>query len=128
MKILASSYLDTIANMVVQFLTDPDIMTEKLYNQICKCLDINYHNTSTYALQVAEVQDINALDNDPKHAGWYIMLQGTRCGVNFFVNNEMEITRKPLPSKCRVVKSYSLYNNMKFYEGFWRDNFSQEVY
>lgn len=112
---------DTIADMVKEFLIDDEIMTEKVRDQIKKALSINSHLTSCYSLQVEEVQDI--LGNTSKTSGWYIILSGTRCGVKFFINNDMEITRKPNKDKCRVVHSYSLYNRIEFCEGFWLENF-----
>lgn len=110
---------DIVAEMVRDFLTDKEIMTEKKRAQITKALEINEHLTSTYALQVEEVQDI--LGKDSKTSGWYIILEGTRSRVTVFINNEMEITRKPRNSK--TVKSYYYYNDNMFHEGFWTENF-----
>lgn len=115
----------TIRNQIADFtqsiLTDNEIMTEKLTEQIKKALDINNHLTTCYSLQVAEVQDIKGKDS--KTSGWYFILSGTRCGVKFFLNNDMEITRKPNKNTCRVVNSYSLYNHNAFSESFWIKNF-----
>lgn len=83
--------------------------------QIRKALKINKHLTSTYALQVREVQDIHG--DSTKRSGWYVMLEGTRCGVNFFINNDFEITRKP--RGARIAHRYSLYNDNTFSESFW---------
>lgn len=110
-----------VAEMVEGFLTDDEIMTKKTKQQIKKALEINAHLTSCYSLQVAEVQDI--LGKDSKTSGWYIILGGTRCGVKFFVNNDLEITRKPNKDKVEVKQSYSLYNDNHFWEGFWTKNF-----
>ena len=112
---------NTLAEMVKGFLLDNEIMTEKVRSQIQKALEINNHLTSCYSLQVAEVQDIHG--NNCKDSGWYINLSGTRCGVKFFVNNDMEITRKPNKNKCEVVKTYSLYNHIEFSECFWSKYF-----
>ena len=110
-----------IADMVKGFLTDSEIMTDKVRSQIKKALCINSHLTGCYSLQVEEVQDI--LGRDSKTSGWYIILSGTRCGVRFFVNNDMEITRKPNKNTAEVKHTYSLYNHGNFFEGFWTNNF-----
>lgn len=110
-----------LAEMVEGFLTDEEIMTEKVREQIKKALEINAHLTSCYSLQVSEVQDIHGKDS--KTSGWYIILQGTRCGLKFFVNNDMEIVRKPNKNTVRVVNKYSLFNDNRFFEGFWCKNF-----
>ena len=110
-----------LAEMVKGFLTDNEIMTDKVKAQIEKALNINCHLTSCYSLQVAEVQDI--LGKDSKTSGWYIVLEGTRCGVKFFVNNNMEIVRKPNKNTVEVKHTYSLYNHDNFHEGFWMKNF-----
>ena len=110
-----------IANLTEQVLTDNEIMTEKVREQIKKALNINSHLTSCYSLQVAEVQDIKGKDS--RTSGWYFILEGTRCGVKFFLNNEMEIVRKPNKNTCEVKATYSLYNDNKFHEGFWMNNF-----
>lgn len=112
---------DTIADMTRSILADKEIMTEKVRNQIRKALEINCHLTSTYALQVEEVLDIKG--HDSKTSGWYFILTGTRCGVNFFLNNEMEIVRKPDKRHCEVKYRYGLYNHRYFDESFWGDNF-----
>ena len=110
-----------IAEMVRGFLTDSEIMTEKVRQQIKKACERNAYLTSCYHLQVAEVQDI--LGRDSKTSGWYIVLEGCRSSVKFFVNNDMEITRKPNKDKVEVKNSYSLYNHNDFWEGFWTENF-----
>ncbi len=110
-----------IADMVHGFLTDDEIMTSKLKQQIAKACERNMYLTSCYKLQVSEVQDIHG--SDAKTSGFYIILEGTRSGVKFFVNNDLEITRKPNKNKCRVAHTYSLYNDNTFHEGFWFDNF-----
>jgi len=110
-----------IADMAKSFLTDNEIMTEKVRDQIKKALSINYHLTSCYSLQVAEVQDIKGKDS--KTSGWYFILEGTRCGVRFFINNDMEIVRKPNKNTVEVKATYSLYNHDNFFEGFWLENF-----
>lgn len=115
------SVRDQVADMVEGFLLDNEIMTEKVREQIKKALTINAHLTSCYKLQVEEVQDIRGRDSNT--SGWYIILSGTRCGVKFFVNNDMEISRKPNKDKVEVKASYSLYNHMNFWEGFWQENF-----
>lgn len=110
-----------IAEMVKGFLTDNEVITDKVKKQIQKAVDINGHLTSTRSLQVEEVQDI--LGKDSKTSGWYIVLSGTRCGVRFFVNNDMEITRKPNKNTVEVKHTYSLYNDNRFSEAFWMENF-----
>ncbi len=112
-----------IAEMVVGFLTDAEVMTDKLREQITKACQRNCYLTSCYSLQVAKVQDIHGRDS--KTSGWYIMLEGTRSGVNFFVNNDMEVTRKPNKNTVRVAYEYSLYNDNMFDEGFWCKNFAR---
>ena len=112
---------NALADMVKGFLTDDEIMTEKVREQIMKALAINTHLTSCYSLQVAEVQDI--LGRDSKTSGWYIIMAGTRCGVKFFINNDMEITRKPNKNICEVKNTYSLYNHIEFSECFWSKYF-----
>ena len=113
--------LKTIEEMTVGVLTDPDIMTDKVREQIKKALSINCHLTSCYHLQVAEVQDVYG--GSPETSGFYFILEGTRCGVKFFLNNNLEITRKPNKNKCEVRYTYSLYNCGSFYESFWRKYF-----
>ncbi len=110
-----------IAEMVKGFLTDNEIMTEKLRAQITKACERNSYLTSCYSLQVSEVQDIKGKDS--KTSGWYIVLEGCRSGVRFFINNDMEITRKPSKDKVEVKNSYSLFNYIDFHEGFWIENF-----
>ena len=99
--------LKTIEEMTFGVLTDPEIMTDKLREQIKKALSINYHLTSCYNLEVAEVQDIYG--GSPEKSGFYFILEGTRCGVKFFLNNNLEITRKPNKNKCKMRHYYSLY-------------------
>lgn len=118
---MTTKYRNLIVEMTKQFLTDPEIMTDEKRNQIIKALRINSHLTSCYMLQVAEVQDIKG--HDSKTSGWYIILAGTRCGMRFFVNNDMEITRKPNKNKVEVKHTYNLYNDNTFHEGFWTKNF-----
>ena len=110
-----------ISEMVKGLLTDSEIMTEKVADQIRKALSINSHLTSCYQLQVSKVQDI--LGTDSRTSGWYIALSGTRCGVKFFVNNDMEITRKPNRNKVTVKATYDLTNHNDFSERFWSSNF-----
>ncbi len=119
---------DPILNMVIMFLLDEDIMTQRVRTRIVESLTRNCILTSTYALQVEEVQDIRCKTHGPeavKKSGWYIKLTGTRCSVNFFVNNDMEICRKPRKDQVEVAYTYSFYNNMKFDEGFWRRYFPE---
>lgn len=111
-------YIAELAEMV---LTDNEIMTDKVREQIKKALSINCHLTSCYRLQVAEVQDIYGKDS--RTSGWYFILEGTRCGVRFFMNNDLEIVRKPNKNTVRVAHSYSLYNDNRFAEDFWTKNF-----
>ena len=113
--------LDHIANMTIQVLTDNEIMTEKVREQIKKSCRINDHLTSNYGLHVASVQDIKGKDS--KTSGWYFKLVGTRCGVNFFLNNDMEIVRKPSKNLVSVEHEYRLYNDDRFIEDFWWKNF-----
>lgn len=112
---------DIIADMVMAILTDDEIITEKVREQIKKACAANSYFTSCYSLQVKEVQDIKGKDS--KTSGWYFILEGTRCGVKFFVNNEMKIVRKPNKNTVDVKNTYSLYNHNFFHEGFWMDNF-----
>ena len=112
---------DVIADMTRSVLTDEEILTEKVRSQIRKALEINWHLTSCYMLQVKEVHDIKG--NDSKTSGWYFILEGTRCGVKFFLNNDMEIVRKPNKNTVEVKAKYSLWNHGFFHEGFWCDNF-----
>ena len=112
---------NTIARMTAAILTDEEIMTEKTRDQIIKALNINCHLTSCYSLQVKEVQDIKGRTS--KDSGFYFKLEGTRCSVNFFLNNDMEIVRKPNKNSVEVKATYSLYNDDLFYEGFWLKNF-----
>lgn len=112
---------NTVADMVKSILIDDEIMTEKLREQIKKALRINNHLTTTYALQLSRVQDIKGKDS--KTSGWYFILTGTRCGVNFFLNNDMEIVRKPSKNQVKVMQEYSLYNHREFNESFWYKNF-----
>lgn len=115
----------TIRNQIADFtkdiLTDKELMTGKVKEQITKALERNQYLTSCYSLQVTEVQDIKGRDS--KTSGWYFILEGTRSGVKFFLNNDMEITRKPVKDKVEVVASYSLYNHNNFWEDFWQTNF-----
>ena len=93
-------------------------ITSDLAKKIAKALDINQHLTSTYELSV-DVEDILSTDRnaDPSKSGFYITLTGTRSGVNFFYDNNLEIHRKPDSRKTRVVQRW---NNVKgFSESFW---------
>lgn len=110
-----------LAEMVVGFLTDDEIMTDALRERIRKACERNCYLTSCYMLQVAKVSDIHGTDS--KTSGWYIELEGTRSGVKFFVNNDMKVVRKPNKNKVRVCYEYSLFNNNTFDEGFWSKNF-----
>ncbi len=112
---------DTVADMVASFLTDETIVNGKLKDQIKKCLEINATLTSCYSLQVTDVLDIKGKTS--ADSGWYITLEGTRCGKKFFVNNDMKVVRKPNKNKVAVIHEYSLYNCGKFFEGFWLENF-----
>lgn len=115
----------TITNQIAGFakdiLLDNEIMTDKVREQIKKACSINSHLTTCYKLQVAEVQDIKGRDSAT--SGWYFILEGTRCGVRFFLNNDMEIVRKPNKDKVRIVNRYGLYNHNNFDEDFWLNNF-----
>lgn len=112
---------DYISDMVVGILTDDEIMTDALREQIKKACARNCYLTSCYSLQVAKVSDIHGADS--KTSGWYIELEGTRSGVKFFVNNDMKVVRKPNKNKVRVAHEYSCYNDNAFDEGFWSKNF-----
>jgi len=112
---------DVVADMTRSFLLDPEIMTEKTKAQIIKALKINAHLTSCWMLQVTEVQDIKGTDANT--SGFYFILSGTRCGVKFFINNNMEIVRKPNKNKCEVKHVYGLHNHKYFDECFWSENF-----
>lgn len=111
-----SRIIDGIEDLTKSILMDDEIMTEKLVEQIKKALEINCHLTSCYALQVEEVQDIHGKTSHD--SGWYFILSGTRCGVRFFLSNDMEICRKPNRNTVRVVEKYCLYNH-GFGEDFW---------
>ena len=112
---MTHEYDGMIADMVVDFIKE--FLTEDKKEQIKKALRINEHLTSVYGLDVEEVQDIKGRDS--KTSGWYVILKGTRCGVNFFINNDFEIVRKP--RNVEVMHRYNLHNNATFYEGFWLD-------
>lgn len=93
-------------------------ITFELAQKIQRALNINKHLTSTYALEVS-VDDMysNSREADPSAAGFYIKLEGTRSGVNFFYNNNLEIARKPSPSKAHVEHTYTRLKG--FEESFW---------
>ena len=114
MKKLTRYEMETnVAEMVADFIKD--CLDDNKKKQILKALEINEHLTSTYALQVREVQDIHGRDS--RTSGWYVIMEGTRCGVNFFINNEFEIVRKP--RNVEVKYAYNLYNHYMFSESFW---------
>lgn len=99
-----------------------DILLNEISNdlakRIAKALEINEHLTSTYELSV-NVEDILSTDRnaDPSNSGFYVKLEGTRSGVSFFYNNNLEFSRKPNSKSVRVVKRY---NNIRgFEESFW---------
>lgn len=112
---------DYVSEMTKEFLKDKELLGEKLVSKIKKALEVNSCLTSCYSLQVERVDDIKGTTS--KDSGFYFVLKGTRCGVNFFVNNNLEVVRKPNKNKVRVVKSYNLYNDNNFFEGFWMENF-----
>lgn len=116
-----TSVTNAVADMVKCFLLDDEIMTDDVKKHIRKCLEINCHLTSCYSLQVEEVQDIKGRDS--KTSGWYIKLRGTRCGYNFFVNNDMKVVRKPNKNTVEVKYTYGLYNHNNFDECFWSTQF-----
>ena len=91
-------------------------LTPDLVKKIARALDRNRVLTSTYALSVS-VEDIKSTDrqSSPDDSGFYFILEGTRSGVNFFYNNNLEFSRKPRSGA--VVKRY---NNLHgFEESFW---------
>ena len=110
-----------VADMVAAILTDETIVNGKLKEQIKKCLEINATHTSCYSLQVTDVLDIKGKTS--ADSGWYITLEGTRCGKKFFVNNDIKVVRKPHKNKVEVMYEYNLYNCGKFDECFWTKNF-----
>ena len=110
-----------VAEMVAAILTDETIVNGKLKKQIKKCLEINATHTSCYALQVTDVLDIKGKTS--ADSGWYITLEGTRCGKKFFVNNDIKVVRKPHKNKVEVMYEYNLYNCGRFDERFWTENF-----
>lgn len=112
-KEIEARITNTVAKMTKEILTED--LNEKVTAQIEKALEINHHYTSTYALENVTAQDI--LGKDSKTSGWYIALEGTRAGVKFFLNNDMEITRKP-----RNVETKATYN-FRIEESFWKENF-----
>lgn len=90
-------------------------VNEKVKAQIERALDINHNYTSTYALENVTAEDIHGKDS--KTSGWYIILEGTKVSVKFFLNNDMEITRKP-----RNVETKATYN-FRIEESFFKENF-----
>lgn len=108
--------MNTISSMVSDILMNE--ITFELAQKIRRALNINKHLTSTYALEVS-VDDMysNSREADPSTAGFYIKLEGTRSGVNFFYNNNLEIARKPSPSKAHVEHTYTRLKG--FEESFW---------
>ena len=110
-----------VREMIKSLLKDKELLGEKVTNSIKKALDINCNFTSTYGLQVEKVEDIKGKNS--KDSGFYIILSGTRCGVRFFLNNDMEIVRKPNKNKVEVKYSYDFYNDNEFSEQFWIENF-----
>lgn len=112
---MAMNTIDCIAEMAAGFITDPEIMTREKYEQFRNALQRNYHFTSTYGLQLRRVLDING--GSAEKSGFYLQFVGARCSVNLFINNNLEITRRPRGG--RVCNEYSLYNHPFFWEGFW---------
>lgn len=116
-----SAYDNNILNMVFQFLTDNEIMTEKKRGQIIKALERNASFTTTWSLNGIDVEDIYG--HDSKTSGFYITLTGCQTAVSFFVNNDLEIVRKPSKNKVKVAYRYSYYNVNMFDEAFWSKYF-----
>ena len=107
--------IQTVKDMVMGILTDNEIMTSAMKERIEKGCSINYHMTSTYGLEQCEAHDI--IGRDSKTSGWYIVLEGTRAKVSFFLNNDMEIARKP--RNAESVYDYYFRIN----ESYWKENF-----
>ena len=106
-----------IAEMVRDLLLDDEIITDSVKNKIRKALARNCYFTSCYSLQVYEVIDIHGRNS--KDSGRLIVLTGTQTKINIFINNEMEVTRKPNKNKVEEKQTFSLYNDINFNEGFW---------
>lgn len=98
-----------------------ECLNENVRYQIKQALKRNEHFTSCYSLQVNEVQDIKGKTS--KDSGWYIILSGTRTGIRFFINNDLEICRRPDKRKTRICNIYDFTNWNNFSEGFWMENF-----
>lgn len=103
---------EPIKSMVKDILLNE--LPSKKIDQINKALNINHHLTSTYELEV-EVYD--CYGEGVENNGFYVCLKGTRCGVNFFYNNLLEIARKPVKAEPKY------YYSFRYGEGFWKENF-----
>lgn len=118
---------DNLVEMVVKKMGNIESMTRDilmeeltpdLVKKIARALERNKALTSTYALTVS-VEDLLSTNrnSNPNESGFYFILEGTRSGVSFFYNNNLEFSRKPNSKSVRVVKRY---NNLRgFEESFW---------
>lgn len=116
-KLMKQKQTMSVRSMAEEILMND--ITQELANKIKKQLDRNQDLTSTRALDVTVTEIIsNSRETTPEDAGWYIELSGTRSGVNFFFNNNLEVARKPSSSKSRPG---NVFTNLKsFGEDFWR--------
>ena len=115
-EVLRGAGMGNIESMTKDILMEE--LTPDLVKKIAKALDRNKALTSTYALTVS-VEDLLSTNRNssPSESGFYFILEGTRSGVSFFYNNNLEFSRKPNSKSVRVVKRY---NNLRgFEESFW---------
>lgn len=104
-----------VKKMVEEILTDAEIMNETVIEKIKKALAISHHCTSTYALADVKAEDVHGKDS--KTSGWYITMEGTRASYRFFLNNDMEIVRKPRNTETKATYKFRIE------ESFWTENF-----
>lgn len=96
--------IDTIKDMTESILANH--IDENTHRKIEKAIDINYHYTSTYALEFVEVMDIKG--HNSSTSGFYINLLGTGVGVKFFINNDLRIVRKPRNAETQYTYRFKL--------------------
>ena len=115
-EVLRGAGMGNIESMTRDILMEE--LTPDLVKKIARALERNKALTSTYALTVS-VEDLLSTNrnSNPSESGFYFILEGTRSGVSFFYNNNLEFSRKPNSKSVRVVKRY---NNIRgFEESFW---------
>ena len=115
-EVLRGAGVGNIESMTRDILMEE--LTPDLVKKIARALERNKALTSTYALTVS-VEDLLSTNrnSNPSESGFYFILEGTRSGVSFFYNNNLEFSRKPNSKSVRVVKRY---NNIRgFEESFW---------